>query len=70
MNSKSSKIKQKGLRIIKCLSSIVTSNIHKIKIADLFYVKVIISLLKEFLGHQIESKFHYQTVLNIGIILN
>jgi hypothetical protein len=45
-------------------------NIKIIKITDLFYVKAMISLLKGFMGCQIESKLHYQAVANLGIILN
>lgn len=37
---------------------------------DLFYVKVVISLLKSFIVQQIESKLQYQAVSILGIVLN
>jgi hypothetical protein len=70
LESKSSKIKQKALKIIKSLSEIVAENIKILGKIDLFYVKAVISLLKGFIVQQIESKLQYQAVSVLGILLN
>jgi hypothetical protein len=70
LESKSSKIKQKALKIIKSFSDIVAENIKTLGKNDLFFAKAVISLLKGFIVQQIESKLQYQAVLVLGILLN
>lgn len=70
LESKSSKIKQKGLKIIKSLSEIVIKNSKSVGKVELFYIKATVSLLKSFVHHQIESKLQYQAVSNLGMIFN